>query len=74
MNLIIDVGNSIVKLAVFKQEKIILKNKISLQDLQNKIYDITKEFKNIEKAIISSVGNLKKMTLALLKNTLRYLY
>ena len=73
MNLIIDVGNSIVKLAVFKQEKIILKNKISLQDLQNKIYDITKEFKNIEKAIISSVGNLKKNDLSFIKKHFKIL-
>ena len=60
MNLIIDVGNTSVKLAVFEQGKLILKKTVALENLRNAVDDIIKVFKDIEKAIISSVGNLKK--------------
>lgn len=68
MNLIIDVGNSSVKLAVFKQGKLISKKRIPLENIMNGINDIKKEFKSIEKAIISSVGNLKKREITCIEN------
>ncbi len=68
MNLIIDVGNSSAKLAVFKQGKLISKRRIPLENIMNGINDIKKEFKSIEKAIISSVGNLKKREITCIKN------
>ena len=60
MYLIIDVGNSFVKLAVFK--KGILEDKITVQ-LKTVLEEIKKlktKYLNIEKAIISSVGRLTK--------------
>ncbi len=68
MNLIIDVGNSSAKLAVFKQGKLISKKRIPLENIMNGINDIKKEFKSLEKAIISSVGNLKKREITCIKN------
>lgn len=68
MNLIIDVGNSSAKLAVFKQGKLISKKRIPLENIMNGINDIKKEFKSIEKAIISSVGNLKKREITCIEN------
>jgi type III pantothenate kinase len=60
MNLIIDVGNTNVKLAVFQGDKII-SNKISrLESLEKDVAVLVKEFKVLKKVIISSVGKLKK--------------
>jgi len=59
MNLIIDVGNSYVKFAVFKQGKLIHKLTTELIYF-NKVYkNIREDFSNIEKIIISSVGKLE---------------
>ena len=67
MNLIIDVGNSFVKIAVFQEDKILasfkVKNKAVLKTLRN----IRKEYKNIEKAIYSSVGKLRKSDIGYLE-------
>ena len=59
MNLIIDVGNSNVKLAVFQQDKLLHKSIIELSQLNESIEIIKTNFPKIEKAIISSVGNLQ---------------
>ena len=59
MNLIIDVGNSNVKLAVFQQDKLMHKSIIELRQLNESIEIIKTNFPKIEKAIISSVGNLQ---------------
>ena len=60
MNLIIDVGNTSVKLAVFKKGKLILKERIFLKNIQKGVYNIKQEYKDIKNAIVSSVGNLNK--------------
>ena len=59
MNLIIDVGNTYVKLAVFKGDKILNKNVVELNKLINCIDSIKEKYKSITKVIISSVGKLK---------------
>ena len=73
MNLIIDVGNTSVKLAVFKLEKLIFKKIITLENIRNGIDEIKKEFKDIKKAIISSVGNLKNSDVSFIKNQFKIL-
>ena len=73
MNLIIDVGNTSVKLAVFKLEKLIFKKIVTLENIRNGIDEIKKEFKDIEKAIIASVGNLKSSDVGYIKNQFRIL-
>jgi len=60
MNLIIDVGNSFVKLAVFKGEKLKYKESVELDDTFFIIKALKEKHTAIEKAIISSVGKLKK--------------
>lgn len=59
MNLVIDVGNSLVKLAVFEGDKILIKKIIALDLMIENINFLQKEFKDLNKAIISSVGKLK---------------
>ena len=64
MNLIIDVGNSYVKLAVFKGIDIEYKTTVELNRILKELKAIKKEFKLIEHAIISSVGKLEKRDLS----------
>ncbi len=59
MNLIIDVGNSFVKLAVFKDSKLKRKDVINLNDILKHIDSLKQKYKSITKSIISSVGKLK---------------
>lgn len=58
MNLIVDVGNTYVKLAVFKGDKILRKDIIKLDHLLKYFNSLKKEYRSINKAIISSVGKL----------------
>jgi type III pantothenate kinase len=63
MNLIIDIGNSFVKLAVFQDGEILTKKIINIDVIIKYIDILRKEHKTIEKAIISSVGKLKEKDL-----------
>ncbi|PKQ43867.1 type III pantothenate kinase [Confluentibacter flavum] len=67
MNLIIDIGNSFVKLAVFQGNELVVKKNIKPDVIVKHIDILRKEYNNIEKAIISSVGKLKEKDLAYLK-------
>ena len=60
MNLIIDVGNSFVKLAVFKDNSIVVKHKVKSKDVLKTLRKIRKNHKTVVRAIISSVGKLRK--------------
>ncbi|WP_394750298.1 type III pantothenate kinase [Spongiimicrobium salis] len=60
MNLIIDAGNTMVKLAVFDKDTLLSKVKIALSDFSGQLKLIFEEFPNIGHAIVSSVGNLGK--------------
>jgi len=64
MNLIIDVGNSFVKLAVFKDEKMLVKHKVKSSEVLKTLRQLRKEYKNIQRAIISSVGKFRKDNMA----------
>jgi type III pantothenate kinase len=57
MNLIIDVGNTLVKVAVFEGSEVILSIKIAHNDLEKELTSIVKKY-HINKIIISSVGKL----------------
>ncbi|WP_111307983.1 type III pantothenate kinase [Confluentibacter sediminis] len=67
MNLIIDVGNSFVKLAVFQEGGLVLKKVINPDVLIKHIDILRKEFVCIEKAIIASVGKLKEKDIIYIK-------
>ena len=60
MNLIIDVGNSFVKLAVFYDGKLKHKQIVELEYILEEIDVLRSEYSNINRAIISSVGKIKK--------------
>jgi len=70
MNLIIDVGNTFTKLAVFKQNKLIYRERVKTSTIRTKILQINKEHKDIKMAIVSSVGKLDHKILEFLKSTL----
>jgi len=58
MYLIIDVGNSFVKLAVFEDDALKSKQVVKLKDVLKAVKSLRKKYLEIEKAIISSVGRL----------------
>jgi len=58
MNLIIDIGNSFVKLAVFQGSEIVTKKTIEIHLIVEYLDILRKKHHNIEKAILSSVGKL----------------
>lgn len=68
MNLVIDVGNSFVKLAVFKGASLKHKAFIKIDSILERIQALDEEFKTINKAIISSVGKLSKNDLSFINN------
>lgn len=56
MNLIIDVGNTAVKLAVYSKNKLIRKLVVSHEKASMEAISLTQKYKSINHAIISSVG------------------
>lgn len=69
MNLIIDVGNSFVKLAVFQDGALLIKEVIDVKTLVKQIDALKEIYKPIERAIVSSVGKLPKTDLIYLKES-----
>lgn len=67
MNLIVDVGNTLVKIAVFQDDKLIEKQSVVIsgfEALQKKFFE---KYPNIKKSILSSVGNLPNEVIEILK-------
>lgn len=60
MNLIIDAGNTHIKLAVFKKTEIVHLDTVQLSDFVEAIKKMVKEFPAIKAAIVSSVGSLSR--------------
>jgi type III pantothenate kinase len=60
MNLIIDVGNSFVKVAVYSKAKLLKKKVITHSNLIDTVDEFLKKHKSIERSIISSVGSILK--------------
>ncbi|TGV03101.1 type III pantothenate kinase [Flavivirga rizhaonensis] len=63
MNLVIDVGNSLVKLAVFEEGILLHKEVVELSLVLEGINALKEAYSGIKKAIISSVGRLNKETI-----------
>ena len=66
MNLIIDVGNSLVKFAVFEKGTILFDSIIDANGVATHIKDLFKRFPRIKNAIVSSVGRLNAKDFAVL--------
>jgi type III pantothenate kinase len=73
MNLVVDVGNTFVKLAVFEGTKLIYKKTSEPNFIQKEIFLIKEKFKIIDKVILSTVGTLKKEDVTFLKNNFDFL-
>ncbi|MEL0457278.1 type III pantothenate kinase [Flavobacteriaceae bacterium SZ-1-7] len=58
MNLIIDVGNTFVKLAVFKGNKLMNKTSVGLNSVIAEIKQLKGNFPGLKRTIVSSVGRL----------------
>jgi len=67
MNLIIDVGNTLVKLALFDYQVLQQKKSCHLYDFPEVLEEMEKAFPSIKKVIISSVGNFSREDISALK-------
>jgi type III pantothenate kinase len=67
MNLIIDIGNTQVKIAVFQQRELIFKDRFAKDHLISSIQKIRNDF-SITHAILSTVDILEKKELSIIKN------
>ncbi|MEZ4859575.1 MAG: type III pantothenate kinase [Flavobacteriaceae bacterium] len=71
MNLIIDVGNSFIKLAIFEKDEMVKKKTISLKDFESQLKEMEKEFPKLSYAIVSSVGEFSEKISPLLNTKLK---
>ncbi len=60
MNLIIDVGNTNIKLAVYSKNRLINKKTDQLENLTSRVSEMVQAYPSITSGIISAVGKLKK--------------
>ncbi|MCB0399119.1 MAG: type III pantothenate kinase [Winogradskyella sp.] len=67
MNLIVDVGNTFVKFAVFHNGELIHKVSFELSEFKKEFEKLKKEFPKLKTAIISSVGRLSKNQIKIVK-------
>ena len=69
MNLIIDVGNSYVKLAIFKGSTLKHKEVVEIDNVIEGVNILKKKYTSIKKAIISSVGKLNKADIKIISKS-----
>lgn len=69
MNLIIDVGNSFIKLAVFDNDVLLYKKTCLKPDFLHILTEVGKLYPNIEHCMMSSVGNLTEHQLSKLNQS-----
>jgi type III pantothenate kinase len=67
MNLVIDIGNTYVKCAVFERDSIVENVKFNIETFKENVLKILKSFIAIEKIIISSVRNLDVLDVEFIK-------
>ncbi|WP_299885378.1 type III pantothenate kinase [uncultured Lacinutrix sp.] len=71
MNLIIDVGNTYTKLAVFKRDKIKDKERVKTKKIIEVIEKLQEKYDDLKVGIVSSVGKLDQKTLDFLEKNLQ---
>ncbi len=71
MNLIVDVGNTFVKFAIYKDEDLICKVSFELSEFKKQYNTLKKKFPEVNSAIISSVGRLSKKQIDDIKNDVK---
>ncbi|GGI56678.1 type III pantothenate kinase [Winogradskyella haliclonae] len=67
MNLIVDVGNTLVKFAIFEKDNLICKESFKLSQFKKEYKAIKKQFPKLKSAIVSSVGRLSDQQIDLIK-------
>ncbi len=72
MNLIIDVGNTRIKLAVFKNSEIIHNESITKEKIKISVFELVEKFK-CRNAIISSVGGVKNSEISEIRTKINLL-
>ncbi|MTE26488.1 MULTISPECIES: type III pantothenate kinase [Winogradskyella] len=73
MNLIVDVGNTFVKFAIFKNDELIHKVSFELSEFKKQYKLLKKEFPKLKTSIISSVGRLSKKQIEIIDDDLKVL-
>lgn len=73
MNLIVDVGNTFVKFAVFQNDELIHKVSFKLSKFKKEFKKLKRDFPKLKTAIISSVGRLSKEEIEIVKEELEVL-
>lgn len=68
MNLIVDVGNTRIKLAIFEQSKLVHLVVTTNDEVTSILKSLFQSFPKLEKAIVSSVGNFPDVALQMLQN------
>ena len=68
MNLIIDVGNTLIKLAIFENNTLVTKVKSSKKQFFYNFQKITEQYKSITDVIISSVGDFSEKEILIIQN------
>jgi type III pantothenate kinase len=66
MNLIIDAGTTLLKIAVFDKTRMVFLEKKEIKDFPESVKTVIHEYPNIKRAIVSNVGQLKKKELDVL--------
>ena len=66
MNLIVDVGNTFVKFAIYSDADLIYKISFELSEFQKQYKTLKKDYPKLNSAIISSVGRLSKKQIELI--------
>ncbi len=70
MNLIVDVGNSFVKIAVFQEDKLLEKQTVEISKFEETQKKFFENYPKIQKCILASVGKLpKEVLISLQKQT-----
>ncbi|MFL0353908.1 type III pantothenate kinase [Xanthomarina sp. GH4-25] len=71
MNLIIDVGNTFVKFAVFQADDLVFQSSVDVFQFEKEFQVIQKKYSNLIHCIVSSVGNLDKESINVLQESLK---
>lgn len=74
MNLILDIGNTFMKIAVFNSDELIFKSKISPEDFTSVFQNLTKEYPDLEFSIISTTGKTPSKLIDQLESKLQVVH
>ncbi|WP_127846094.1 type III pantothenate kinase [Psychroflexus aestuariivivens] len=74
MNLILDIGNTFIKVAVFNDDDLIFKSKISPEDFATEFQNLLNEYPNLKFSIISATGDIPQGLVEQLESKLEVIH